>query len=82
MALPVLALQKGLVNLGTGTYPAESVIHCEEDGEIVLTWKDGTPENNFTPTTTNYSMLKGEDRAIYDAELVEIVSGTFTMARQ
>ena len=82
MSLPVLALQKGLINLTSGTYPAESVIHCEEDGEIVLTWKDKSPENNFTPTTTNYSMVKGEDRAIYEADLVEIVSGTFTMARQ
>ena len=82
MSLPVLALQKGLINLGAGSYPAESVIHCEEDGDIILTWKDKSPENNFTPTTTSYSMVKGEDRAIYDVALVEIVSGTFTMARQ
>ena len=82
MALPVLALQKNLVNLTSGTYQAESVIHCEADGDLVLTWKDGTPENGFVPTTTPYSMVKGEDRAIYDVALVEIVSGTFTMARQ
>jgi len=82
MALPILSLQKGLVNLGTGTYPAESIIHCEADGDIKLTWKDGTPENGFTPTTTDYSMVAGEDRGIYDVAIVEIVSGTFTMAKQ
>ena len=82
MALPVLSLQKGLINLGPGTYKAESVIHCEADGDVTLTWKDGSPENNFTPTTTDYSMVAGEDRAIYDVDLVTINSGTFTLSRQ
>ena len=75
MSLPVLSLQQGLINLGAGTYQAESIIHCESDtGDLVLTWEDGS--------TTSYSMVRGEDRAIYDVITVEIVSGTFTMARQ
>ena len=82
MALTVFPLQKGLINLGPGTYPAEAIIHCEADGDLVLTWNDATPENNFTPTTTNYSMITGDDRAIYDVDIVEIVSGTFTMSKQ
>ena len=82
MSLPVLSLQKGLINLGPGTYKAEAIIHCETDGELTLIWNDGTPENNFTPTTTSYTMEKGEDRATYDVDKVEIVSGTFTISRQ
>ena len=74
MALPVLALQQGLINLGAGTYSAESIIHCEADGEIKLFWNDGS--------TTNYSMVQSDDRAIYDVKTVEIVSGIFTMSRQ
>ena len=80
MALPVLALQKGLVNLGAGTYTAESIIHCESDGDFTLTWNDATP--NVPATTTSYSMIAGEDRGIYDADTIEITAGTFTMARQ
>ena len=74
MALPVLSLQKGLINLGAGTYSAESIIHCEDDGDIILTWED--------ETTDSYSMLAGEDRAIYDVETITINSGIFTMSRQ
>ena len=74
MALPLLALQKGLINLGAGTYPAGKVIHCEADGGFTITWDDNT--------TTPYTMVIGDDRAIYEAKLIEITSGTFTMARQ
>ena len=74
MALPILSLQQGTINLGAGVYPAGSVIHCELDGSITLTWNDGT--------TTVYAMVAGMDRGIYDAKTVEITSGTFTMANQ
>ena len=80
MALPVLSLQKGLINLGVGTYHAESIIHCEEDGQLALSFKNKTP--GISDTIVTYDMIKGEDRGIYDVDTVEIVSGTFSMARQ
>ena len=80
MALPVLSLQLGLINLGPGTYHAESIVHCEEDGELSLNFKSKIP--GVSDTRISYVMTAGEDRGIYDVDTVEIISGVFTMARQ
>jgi len=80
MALPVLSLQLGLINLGAGIYAAESIIHCEDDGQLALNFKNKTP--GVADTSVTYDMTAGEDRGIYDVDTVEIISGTFSMARQ
>jgi len=54
----------GKINVGTGTYTAVCLIHCETDGIIDLS--DGT----------SYSMTAGMDRA-YGGEFT-VVSGTYT----
>jgi len=76
MALPVFSLQPGLLNLTTGTYKAESIIHCNLDGSITLNWTDQTK----TPETIG--MTIGQDFAIYEADTVEITAGDFHMSRQ
>ena len=76
MALPVFSLQPGLLNLGLGIYKAESVIHCNQDGSITLTWTDQTKGQEVV------TMKEGQDFAIYEADLVEITAGDFHMSRQ
>ena len=55
----------GKINVGVGTYKANSVIHCETDGSITL--YDGV---------TTYSFIAGMDRG-YKGDFT-VVSGTFT----
>ena len=76
MALPVFSLQPGLLNLTSGIHKAESILHCNLDGAVTLTWT--TP--GVPPTTVN--VLEGQDFAIYEADTVEIISGDFHMSRQ
>ncbi len=76
MALPVFSLQPGLLNLGAGVYKAESIMHCNIDGSITLTWTDTTK----APETV--AMTAGQDFATYEADTVEITIGEFHMSRQ
>ena len=59
-AVPLI---EGKVNLGAGTYFANSLIHCETDAAIT-----------FGKGDTPYSMLAGSDRS-YSGSFV-VVSGT------
>ena len=55
----------GKINIGAGTYKANSLIHCEADGSITL--YDGV---------TTYDFTAGMDRG-YTGEFT-VTSGTFT----
>ena len=73
MAINVLLLQKGLMNLTSGSFQGTTIAHCDADGDITITWDDDT--------TDTYSMVAGQDVGTYDAKSVEVVSGTFTLCR-
>lgn len=68
-----LPLQQGLLNLTAGTFTSVTIVHCELDGTITLTWEDGT--------TTDYTMVAGADVFVYEAVSVTIIAGTFTLAK-
>ncbi len=70
-------LKKGLVNVATPGRKiyGNRIIHCEEDGEITLHWR----QDEFTPVAPDtYAMIKGEDRFSPDTEYIEVVSGSFS----
>ena len=72
--ITVFPLEKGLVNLGAGEKRRGIyLIHCEADGEVIITWRDGT--------TTTYAMKEGDDRGVLDSDYVEVSSGTFSFAK-
>ena len=62
-AVPLI---EGKVNLGTGTYNVNSLIHCETDTSIT-----------FGVNATPYNMLAGSDRAFTGT--ITVVSGTVTI---
>jgi hypothetical protein len=70
----VFTLEKGLINLGAGEKrKGIYLVHCETDGEIIITWRDGT--------TSTYAMKEGDDRGVIDSDAVEVSSGTFSFAK-
>ena len=42
--LQVFPLMQGKIGLESGTHTVDRLIHCADDGEIVLHWEDGTDE--------------------------------------
>ena len=72
-AVPLIAGQINKVMADTQPNPlsVKSLIHCEEDGELLIDFDDGTPD-------VNYNMTMGMDRAL--TAKVFILSGTFTYA--
>ena len=69
-----MPLQQGKVNVTTGTYTGNVILHCEVDGSLTITW--------FDDTTTVKAMVVGEDVLCRDRDFksVAITSGTFTVA--
>ena len=68
-------LKQGFMNLTSGDYGVQEsrLIHCEADGEVTLTFLDGT--------TANYTMVAGADRALGTSVInITIVSGSFSLA--
>lgn len=65
-----MPLYEGKVNVGTGTYDIENVIHCEEDAELTLHFSNGGD--------VTYIMVAGDDRG-YTGKLT-VVSGVITHA--
>ena len=64
-----LELQKGQINLTTGTIPAGThIIHSIEGGSITLSWSDNT--------TDTVDMIAGEDYAVRGCS-VTINSGKY-----
>ena len=72
-AVPLIPGQINKVMIDTQPNPlnVKNIIHCEEDGEILIDFIDGTPN-------VNYNMVAGMDRAL--TADVFILSGTFTYA--
>ena len=64
-SVQAVPLIEGKVNVGVGSYVANSIIHCETAGSIT-----------FGPNAVPYAFLAGADRA-FVGEFV-VVSGTFT----
>jgi len=69
-----MPLQKGKINITTGTFDSNVILHCEVDGSITITWNDDT--------TTVYAMVAISDVVCRDRDCksVAITSGTFTVA--
>ena len=68
-----LPLQPGMVNLTSGRHSSIRIIHCEEDGEIKL-WLNASDSES-------YSMTAKADRFVDGFVAVEVIAGTFTLAR-
>jgi len=68
--IQALELQKGNVNLGSGSVVdfKSAVVHCVTAGDFTITWSDGT--------TDTVAMLDNQDVAISNAS-VTVDSGTF-----
>ena len=71
-------LRKGLINVSTVGRKIFNgrIIHCEEDGQIELHWRQDVPDTPVTPDV--YDMLQGEDRYSPDTEYITILSGSFS----
>ncbi len=75
MALPSHSFQKGLTGLTTGEFKVKGSLYCHVDGTVNINWADGTSVDALV-------LLAGEQFFTYDVESVEIVTGTFSLARQ
>lgn len=63
----------GLIGLTNGTYDDVSLIRCNTDGELTLSWKNGT--------TDTVSMVAGDYRSIPGMQAsITINSGSFDFA--
>lgn len=67
--LPAFPLFPGYTNLTSGTYENVRLIHCVEDGEVSVTWADGTEEPAL-------AMLTGDDFAFPSGTSVTISTAT------
>ena len=67
--IQAVPLTEGKVNVTTGAFTVQGLIHCEADGDVVLKFKGGD---------VTYPMKAGEDRA-YNGDIT-VSSGTFTVA--
>jgi len=62
-----MPLVSGKINIGSGTYEAGSIIHCESDAALILHFKQGDE---------TYAMVAGQDAAYQGSFTVS--SGTVT----
>lgn len=66
----MITLTQGNVKVTSGTYPNATVFECIADGNLIVTWHDGTTETiAFTAGQSDY----------IDAKSVEVSTGTFNI---
>ncbi len=70
--IQAIEIQPGLYGVSTGTFDRVQVIRCLEDGDITITFRDGSQET--------VSMTAISDAAV-DGLTVTIVSGSFALNR-
>ena len=67
-----MPLVKGKINVTSGQFTG-SVVHCEADGDIEITWVNGG--------TDVISLVAGDDRGLTpNVKFVTVNSGTFSFA--
>ena len=77
-AAQVFPLRQGLIGItsGTVTDPTNGkrplIAHCVADGSLTLTWPD--------TSSTVVGVIAGDDFSIFEAESVDVTSGSFHFA--
>ena len=65
----LLKLQQGMHRVTSGEF-GPSIMHCDEDGTLSVTWKNGATET--------LAFVAGDDRDMGDVRKVEVLTGTFS----
>lgn len=71
-SVQAMPLIKGRIDLIAGVFTNTQLIHCNTDGDIIITWEDDT--------TTTKSMTAGSDRTLAGAKSVTVSTGSFDLA--
>jgi len=66
-----MPLKRGFNKITSGTCNP-SIIHCDADGQLTVSWHEGDD--------TTELFVEGEDRGAQNVSSVTIVSGTFSFA--
>lgn len=69
-------LVKGNLNLTSGTYTSGGTFLCVDDGQLTITWEDGTSTELLTTSGSAYAYVKGKS----EIQSITINSGTFHRA--
>jgi len=71
--IQALSIQKGMNGLTSGTFKGIAVIHCVEDGDIIV---------HFATGDETVSLVAGDDRTLGGVSTeITINSGTFDLNR-
>ena len=65
----IFVLEKGRVNLTSGSVSNPAVVHCVVAGNIVVTWWDGT--------TSTIALVEGDRFGFKEVKSVAISTGTY-----
>ena len=68
--IQAVEVQPGLWGISSGIYENVRLVHCIEDGDLTVTFLDGTAQT--------ISLITGDDVSL-DGLTVEVLSGTFAL---
>ena len=72
--IQAFVLSKGYINLETGVIVGVEGASCVSDGDIIITWPDGTDDT--------ISCIQGDQFVIENAVSIEVDSGKFHLLKK